>query len=931
MIERILTSSLLILVIILLRRLLRGRISPQLQYALWLLVALRLLVPGSFFPSPVGIAGIADEGRTAIADQSPSGRPRSEEAPNAAGTILGLPAEGVTAQPTPPDLAITHTPAVIPGGGSVRQVNWLDIIWKGGMALTAAALLVSNLRFYCQLRRKRQPVDPSQLPIPCRGPVYLVAGLASPCLFGLIRPGIYLNEAAMAPERLRHVLVHEEIHRRHGDHLWALLRGACLAIHWYNPLVWWAAILCRRDCELSCDQSAIRRLGESERLLYGTTLVDMIAQRPSPAVLLSAATTMTVGKRTMKERLELIVKKPRTLVAALVLLLLVLTAVVAVTFGGREKRESPQNNKLPAVTTLGSETEQPVDPALPTLEGRREGVYTFLLMGADPVTGLADTITLATYDMPGGTIKCMSIPRDTAIDTAPRPAKLGDYYFTDGGPDGLRDRVAELTGILPDYTVVLHAQAIEKLVDALGGVEMEVPLDISYEAPAQKLKLHLREGVQTLSGEEAMALLRFRWSSGGIHFDDYTRIEVHHDFLNALVRKCLDIDNPDTLLTAVQTADAYLSVHRNPVDLPDLTLGNLLWFVQQTMELKPENISFFTMPCVQRGVETVPYCFAVPELLADAVDQHLNPYTSPITEADLHLVRQAEDGTLFFTDQLTIDLGTATVEDTAETPPEPIEPPPESEPPQEEPVPEPEAPSPFTYGELYNSAARGWYPAISSYGSPEGLTATARDDWSLEGIQAAIHAALASNLAGTRLEEELAGVRITYSFRYPEELAAGMVLEVPYTAYYTSNFTITAPDSGEENHLAGSSSTLTAYVTLAGEGLYVPPDQQFLEGQALRDQLEACVQLAEQEVPAGTEFDVSLAIQAAVIANLEAAGLAEMYQITYCSVAGPWTETVALGPGVTQTVSCSIDLTPLEQESDLEMMPFDFDFTFTTV
>ena len=68
------------------------------------------------------------------------------------------------------------------------------------------------------------------------------AGLPSPCLFGLLRPAIYVTPAAAAsPENLRYVLAHEETHARHFDPLWSLLRVVCLAVYWFHPLVWAAA------------------------------------------------------------------------------------------------------------------------------------------------------------------------------------------------------------------------------------------------------------------------------------------------------------------------------------------------------------------------------------------------------------------------------------------------------------------------------------------------------------------------------------------------------------------------------------------------------------------------------------------------------------------------------------------------------------------
>ena len=149
----------------------------------------------------------------------------------------------------------------------------LKAVWHTGMYVMAAWFLLANLRFMLRLRRSRKPYPVENCPYP----VYLTADLPSPCLFGLFHPAVYLTPAAVeSPETLRHVLIHETTHARHLDPLWSLLRCVCLAVYWFDPLVWIAAIFSRRDCELACDEGALRQLGESERIPYGQTLLRLI-------------------------------------------------------------------------------------------------------------------------------------------------------------------------------------------------------------------------------------------------------------------------------------------------------------------------------------------------------------------------------------------------------------------------------------------------------------------------------------------------------------------------------------------------------------------------------------------------------------------------------------------------------------------------------
>ena len=384
MMEALLTSSVLILALALPRRALRGRIDPRLQYGLWLLVALRLLIPGSLFPAPVTVAGALsawDEARAEAVQVQEAPADETTQIP-AGGTVLPVLGSLYDAYTEAPDLPSETAPGqplqeapgvsgAASGGAADRDPGpqaagrddsgWSVPFWRwtlyGGAALVGAALVGSNLRFYLSLRKRRRLIPPETLPVPCGTRVYLAEGLPSPCLAGLLRPAIYLNEAALDPGRLEHILVHEETHRRHGDQLWGLVRGVCLALYWYDPLVWWAAVLSRRDCELACDHSAIRRLGEARRLDYGQTLLAMVVPGRPLAGLLRTATTMTEGKRTMKERVALIVRRPRMLKITLAAVTAAAIALVALTFGG--VWEEAGTDQTEDQTTDQTETVQP--------------------------------------------------------------------------------------------------------------------------------------------------------------------------------------------------------------------------------------------------------------------------------------------------------------------------------------------------------------------------------------------------------------------------------------------------------------------------------------------------------------------------------------------------------------------------------------------
>lgn len=377
----LITSSLLILLIAALRPLLRGRIDPRVQYALWLAVALRLLIPVNLFTSAYSALALlerADRGAALVETIGQAHIPAQSYDNARAQVVEEYRRQGVSdSQLTPGDLMAIDTQArELMKGPTLAELaaKYARPLWLGGAALTALWFTAVNLKLRRRLRGARR------LEIDCPLPVYLSDALPSPCLAGALRPRIYVTPAALdSPERLRHVLAHELAHYRHRDHWWPLVRCACLCLYWFDPLAWWAAALSRQDCELACDEGAIRALGEGERIPYGRTLVGMIAAGRTP--LLQTATTMSGGKRRVKERITLIARKPKTVIALALAAALILACAVGCAFSGApEKPTDPQ--RKPQLLELPSRLNDIPEELQPQVVNRPEDVS---VLGTDGV------------------------------------------------------------------------------------------------------------------------------------------------------------------------------------------------------------------------------------------------------------------------------------------------------------------------------------------------------------------------------------------------------------------------------------------------------------------------------------------------------------------------------------------------------------------
>lgn len=362
MAEWFVSSAVLAALLIGAHYLLRGKISARLQYALWLVLLVRLLLPLSIGKTAVSVANLLPEAEPATVIQAEPAavlpaQAASAPEPSAPAAPVQTPVQPVQRPASMPaqaetDSAEPEKPAQKPVV-SVRKI--LIFVWASGAVLLGLWFLFCNLRYGRQLRAG---VLRAIAPKEGRPAVRLTRTALSPCLFGLFPPVIYVTmDCAQDEQLLHHCAEHEYTHYLHRDHIWAVLRGVCLALHWFNPLVWWAAALSRTDAELFCDEDTVRRLGENARVDYGRSLIRMTCrERVDP---LSAATTMSGRGGQLKTRIISITKHPKTAIPVLILVLLLCAAAVGCTMtGAKDTAPAQQTSERMENTPKESEVQE---------------------------------------------------------------------------------------------------------------------------------------------------------------------------------------------------------------------------------------------------------------------------------------------------------------------------------------------------------------------------------------------------------------------------------------------------------------------------------------------------------------------------------------------------------------------------------------------
>ena len=343
MLKEVLTVSALIAVVLLVRAIFKNRVPKRMIYCLWLVVLLKLCLPGTLFSLPV----LPAEKLVAPTQIS--------ELPAQTTPVIQHPAQTVTKPQTPAQQPVSPVQETAkPAAKPLTTAQILQIAWFSGSALLGLWLFGAWAVFTIRLHRDRRFLGK-------RGGtcIYVSGAVKSPCLAGLI-PAVYLTEDVLQADEAELILRHELTHLRHLDFLWSLCRTAAVTVYWWNPFIWLAAICSKRDAELACDEAVAAKLPDKERLAYARAI---LAQAPRKTAALSLAGPP------VKERILFLTKKQRTSVLCVILALLLVASATGCSFAELTRQKAGEIT-MPdhAADSSANATPQEADSALPVMD-----------------------------------------------------------------------------------------------------------------------------------------------------------------------------------------------------------------------------------------------------------------------------------------------------------------------------------------------------------------------------------------------------------------------------------------------------------------------------------------------------------------------------------------------------------------------------------
>lgn len=602
----------------------------------WCMLVIALLIaPWLRLPIPVAAESVPlqemEEGTTAV----PSTSERVPESP------LWMP------EPAP---AENENPSMSETSGTLSSRISIKLVAVGlyltGVILFLIYQIIGHLLFFRKVRRWAHPVSDSDLMEQYSTltasfyhppQLLILPGVSSPMLAGLLRPVLLLPLEIESSRSVQWALRHELIHWKRHDLLWKALALAANALHWFNPLVWLLRQRLDRDLEQSCDEAVVQGAEESDRRSYGAVILTAASGGPSPAV----TTSLRGEAKALHRRLQRIMDCPQkrgrgwSLLCGMMCLVLVLSACA---------REGAPEGSGAAADALQPES---------VGERKNADMYTVLIAGqADPDYN-TDTILLASYDVASQKVTVVNIPRETMVNVPWDIKTIGSVYqYYGGGDEGmlrLREVVTDLFGFAPDYTIRIDLDAFGEIVDTIGGVNFDVPLDMDYEDPAQDLSIHINQGYQTLDGQQAMGVVRFRIGENGENGyanGNIGRIDTQQAFLRAMADQILQIQN----ISQISQIAEILAKNINT----DLSASNILWFMQQAIlgGLDVQDIQFITLPGEgayyrsQTFQVEISYYLPDEDSLVDLINNQLSPFAEKVTQKDLAIMSVDDQGML---------------------------------------------------------------------------------------------------------------------------------------------------------------------------------------------------------------------------------------------------------------------------------------------
>lgn len=206
-----------------------------------------------------------------------------------------------------------------------------------------------------------------------------------------------------------------------------------------------------------------------------------------------------------------------------------------------------------------------------------------VVAGVDADGYRTDLILLCQVNRRDGKVSVLQIPRDTRVQNRRNDRKINSAYYS--GFDVLAKEIGQVTGVTPEHYVMVSFEAFRDIVDALGGVKIDVPMEMKYEDPVQDLVIDLRKGKQRLNGKKAEMYMRYR---SGYAQGDMGRLSAQSELYTAIKNKLF------SFWGAIRMPAVFFAVKKHTDT--DLKGGQMFSLMRDVLAIGKKNIEILSLP-----------------------------------------------------------------------------------------------------------------------------------------------------------------------------------------------------------------------------------------------------------------------------------------------------------------------------------------------
>lgn len=241
-------------------------------------------------------------------------------------------------------------------------------------------------------------------------------------------------------------------------------------------------------------------------------------------------------------------------------------------------------------------------------------VETFVVAGVDEDGYRTDLILLCQVNNPGNTIEILQIPRDTRVNNNRNDKKINSAYYS--GFDVMSKEIESVTGIKPEHYVMVSFKGFRDIINALGGVTVDVPIRMQYDDPVQDLEIDLKPGKQKLNGKKAEMFMRFRKNNDGTGYPDgdIGRLNAQQQLYDAVSKKLF------SPLGVVKYPAVFLAIKSNTTT--NFKTGEIFGLMKDALAIGKENVNVHTLPGESRYINGVSYFVPYKDQTAELIREN---------------------------------------------------------------------------------------------------------------------------------------------------------------------------------------------------------------------------------------------------------------------------------------------------------------------